>query len=95
MKGVPLANDIVSAAETEILFLDVSWALDFSLELAENTRSARESLKIKLIQKLYRISSARNRFLTKKLRYLSVERSAMSAELSRMRADGLIEFKEN
>lgn len=134
VSGVPLENDVIAAAYTCVLFLDVHWILNFN---TENTESKRPQtifrLKIKLIQNLYRISAARNRFLTKKLHYLScrstrdkllaylseqadmhkshsfdipfdrqqladylsVERSAMSAELSKMQHDGLLAFKKN
>lgn len=132
--GVPLENDVIAATDTGILFLDVHWILTFSAEDGKTEKpNTVFRLKIKLIQNLYRISAARNRFLTKKLHYLScrstrdkllaylseqadmhkshsfdipfdrqqladylsVERSAMSAELSRMQQDGLLEFKKN
>ncbi|MGP1594817.1 MAG: Crp/Fnr family transcriptional regulator [Treponema sp.] len=132
--GVPLENDVIAATNTEVLFLDVQWIHTFDTEPITNTMPpVIFRLKIKLIQNLYRISAARNRFLTKKLHYLScrstrdkllaylseqadiqeshsfdipfdrqqladylsVERSAMSAELSRMQRDGLLEFNKN
>lgn len=132
--GVPLENDVIAATDTDILFLDVHWILTFSTEDSKTEKpNTIFRLKIKLIQNLCRISAARNRFLTKKLHYLScrstrdkllaylseqadmhkshsfdipfdrqqladylsVERSAMSAELSRMQQDGLLEFKKN
>ena len=123
--GIPLANDVVAAQDSRILFINVQWVL----------ASARidDPLKVRFIQNLYRISSARNRYLTKKVQYLtcrstrdkliaylseqsrvhksetfdipfdrqqladylSVERSALSAELGKMQAEGLLTFKKN
>ena len=121
MKDEPLPNDVVASSDCEILFLDMH-------NLFSNS-----NINIKLIQNLYCISSAKNRFLTKKVRYLScrttrdklmaylseqakakksnifdipfnrqeladyisVERSAMSAELSKLKKEGLIDFQKN
>ena len=124
-ENLVLPNDVVAAADSRILFVEVRWAL--------SPQGAESPLKAHLVQNLYRISSARNRYLTKKVRYLScrstrdkllayfseqarahnsaqfaipfdrqqladylsIERSAMSAELSRMQKDGLIRYKKN
>ena len=122
---IPLAHDVIAACDSRILFINVQWAL--------TAASIKNPLKVRLIQNLYRISSARNRYLTKKVRYLtcrsirdkliaylseqarmqksesfdipfnrqqladylSVERSALSTELGKMQAAGLITFKKN
>lgn len=123
--GIPLANDVVAAEDSRILFINVQWVLA--------SAHITDPLKVQFIQNLYRISSARNRYLTKKIQYLtcrstrdkliaylseqsrlhksetfdipfdrqqladylSVERSALSAELGKMQADGLLTFKKN
>lgn len=134
VSGIPLENDVIAAADTAVLFLDVNWIHTFGAEDAESKNTAvLFRSKLKLIKNLYRISAARNRFLTKKLHYLScrstrdkllaylseqadiqqshsfdipfdrqqladylsVERSAMSAELSKMQRDGLLTFRKN
>ena len=138
-----LSNDVISCEPSDVLFLDVSWVLQFDTDCIHCGKCGRESadekeawcapLRIKLIQNLYRLSSERNRSLTKKVQYLScrttrakllaylseqgrksradnfdipfdrqelanylsVERTAMSAELGKMQKDGLITFKKN
>lgn len=124
-ENLALPNDVVAAADSRVLFVEVRWVL--------SPQGAENPLKARLVQNLYRISSARNRYLTKKVRYLScrstrdkllayfseqarahgsaqfaipfdrqqladylsIERSAMSAELSRMQKDGLIRYRKN
>ena len=125
INDMPLSSDVISATETVIIFLNVR-------ELLESD-DCDNMLSLRFIKNLYKISSSRNRYLTKKLRYLScrttrdkllsyfseqarvkkspsfdipfdrqqladylsVERSAMSAELGRMKKDGLLDFKKN
>ena len=124
-ESLALPNDVVAAADSRVLFVAVRWVL--------SVEGVQSLLKARLVQNLYRISSARNRYLTKKVRYLScrstrdkllsylseqarlsgserftipfdrqqladylsIERSAMSAELSRMQKEGLIRYRKN
>lgn len=121
----PLEVSIVSAADCEVLFLDLEHALSvcscacgFHTRLIRNlmTILAKHNLNLtrkvqhmgqkttreKLLAYLWSISQKEQSqefdipYNRQELAdYLAVDRSAMSAELSRMKAEGLLEFHKN
>lgn len=121
----PIINDVVSAKESTVLFMDINHVLTVCPSSCRFHNA--------LISNLFSILAEKNRRLATKLRhmshrttrekllsylseqeskagspkfdipfnrqqladFLSVDRSAMSSELSRMRDDGILEFKRN
>ena len=102
LRQVPLTVSVAAPNGATVIFLDIKRLL---------AGSARSEAENRLLHNLLLLMAERNLFLTQKMEYLTkrttpfnrqqladflaVDRSAMSGELSKMQADGLIRYKKN